>query len=139
MDMQKLIDLKKITDVLNKRKEALFLRQLEFNDVNKELLADIKASTEVIESYKDDIRKICLVEFAADGIKKRVGGIGIRVLSELVYDDKQAFEWCKSKNLFLQLDVYAFEKVAKTGFVDFVEIRENPIVTFPKEIMIDER
>jgi hypothetical protein len=137
MDKQLLIDLKKVTDVLNTRKNELLLRQQEFAEANRELLGNIKASNEVIESYKDTIRTTALNEFAEDGIKSRLGGIGIRVSKELIYDDKKAFEWCKSKDMFLMLDVPNFEKIAKTGIVDFVEIKERPSVTFPKEILID--
>jgi hypothetical protein len=137
MDKQILIDLKKVTDVLNIRKEELALRQQEFVEANRELLENIKASNEVIESYKNEIRDIALKEFALDGVKSRLGGIGIRVLKELVYDDKKAFEWCKSKDMFLMIDVPNFEKIAKTGVINFVEINDKVSVTFPKEIIIN--
>jgi len=137
MDKQLLIDLKRVTDILTKRKEELAARQLEFNNLNKELLDNIRASNEVIDSYKETIRSTALVEFASDGIKSRMGGIGIRVSKELIYDEAKALLWAKSKDMFLQLDVSNFEKVAKTGTIDFVEIKDKPSVTFPKEILLD--
>lgn len=138
MDKTILIDLKKETDNLDILRDELTRRQEEFNKTNENLLKQINESRDVISHCKEIITETTLQEFSVDGVKSRFGGIGIRVSKECIYDSKIALEWAKKKDMFLQLDTKGFEKVAKTGEIDFVTLQDKVTVTFPSIIKLEE-
>ena len=70
-------------------------------------------------------------------VKKFYGGFGVQERKELIYDEEKALSYAKQKDICLQLDVKAFEKVAETLKLDFVEIKTNVKVTTPKEIKLE--
>ena len=73
-------------------------------------------------------------EYKETGDKKLLGGIGIRVSKKIDYDPAEALKFAKEKNMFLQLDKKAFEKVAGGLGLDFVKSKDIETVTYPKEI-----
>ena len=137
MNKEKIIELKNEMISLNEYALVLKQKQEEFEEQNMDILNSIQEHKNKIEDIKDVLRDNAEAGFAKDGIKQRLGGIGIRIMKKLVYDNDEAFKWAKEKDLFLKLDVKGFEKVAKTGEVSFVNFEESTTVTFPSEINME--
>ena len=137
MNKEKLIELKSAMESETKLTEEIAKKEEEFKEQNKELFIKRADIRDQIIDCKEVLWENAEVGFKKDGIKKRLGGVGIRVIKLLEYAEDVALKWAKEKDLFLQLDKKAFENVAKTGEIDFVAIKDKITVTFPKEIKIE--
>ena len=138
MNVENLINLKEDMRLLDESQELLQRKKKRFEEDNIIFIERIKELNERINRYKFIARENAEVGYAKDGVKRRLGGIGIRVSNKLYYDESVALAWAKEKDLCLQLDKKGFEGFAKTGNFDFVEITEEVGVTFPKEIILEE-
>ncbi len=111
----------------------------EFEEYNKELIESISVMENAQEEIKEKVRVEAIEEFEKTGAKKLLGGIGIRILSKLIYSESDAMNWA-NENMPIAiktvLDKKQFETFAKSSDLDFVEKEENTSVTFPKEITI---
>ena len=94
---------------------------------------DIEADVDLI---KNTIKKAALEEYQETSEKKLLGGIGIRVTEDLIFNRSEALDWAKKHELCLQLDSKAFKKFAKIQPLKFVEKKEKVMVTFPKQIIV---
>ncbi len=114
-------------------------KQFEFNEANKELIESIeKASSDEFE-IKEKVKVEAIAEFEKTKEKKLLGGIGIRILSKLIYSESDAMNWANENMpvaLKTVLDKKQFETFAKSSELDFVDKEEKISVTFPKEITI---
>ena len=123
-------------------KEELTKKRTEFEEQNKELIERISKLSEELEGEKVIFSDLAKEEFKTNGKKQLIGGLGIRVGTDLEYDDVLALNWAKKHELCLSLNNSEFEKVAKTQEIDCVTNSEKVTVTFPKEInyekMVDE-
>lgn len=140
MDREKIIALKATRTNLETSKELLETLKAEFNDNNRELISSIAKTTEDLNFCIDRIKVSAMEEFRETGDKKLLGGIGIRILTSLKYDNQDAIDWADTKMpvaLKLVLDKKQFETYAKNTDLDFVEKVENISVTIPKEIKIE--
>ena len=111
----------------------------EFEEYNKELIESISVMENAQEEIKEKVRVEAIEEFEKTGAKKLLGGIGIRILSKLIYSESDAMNWANENMpvaLKTVLDKKQFETFAKSSDLDFVEKEENTSVTFPKEITI---
>ena len=138
VDMRsKLVELKSLMvaqEKLNceyKEKQEAFEKQVEGI---KEKMSSV---SEKMNEAKESIKSESLEAYMTDGEKKRLGGIGIQVRTDIEFDDAKAFSWAKEHSLCLKLDSGAFKKIAKTQDIDFVEKSERVLVTFPKEIKLE--
>lgn len=131
------MELKLALDSESKLKEELAEAKAQFDEQHSALYNRIKGVQETIADCKGILKENAEAGYAKDGIKKRDGGIGIRVMQNLEYDDAVAFEWAKEHKLCLALDVKAFKAVAKTQSLDFVKETKSITVTFPKEIELE--
>lgn len=116
-------EIKELKEQFEKENEPLFLHQAKIR--------------EQISSCKDTLKVEAIQGFSDDGEKKRLGGIGIRVGSSMIYEEEAAFSWAKEHSLCLQLNKKEFEKIAKTQEIEFVKKEEKVTVTFPKEIKLE--
>ena len=137
MDIEKLKELQIAMITLEDKQLQLRARKTQFDRENEELVETIKSCNEAVEERKESLRLVAIEEYNQDKVKKRFGGLGIRVLSTIDYDETVALKWAKEKDMFLKLDKPNFDKVAKQGCIDFVEILEETTVTFPKEIKLE--
>lgn len=112
-------------------------KKKEFEESIKELLDEKKLLNDKIIFQKDIISNMLLAENKATGAKKFDGGFEIKEFKNLVYDEQTAFNFAKEKQMFIQFDKKAFEKVAESLNLDFVEIKKEPKVTFPKTIKLE--
>ena len=138
MNKEKLVQLKEAMELEKELNEKITIKKEAFEIENAALFLSQAKTREVIIDCKEVLTENAEEGFKADGEKKRLGGIGIRVKNLLDYDESKALSWAKEKDLFLQLDKKAFENVAKTGELDFVKIGEKITVTFPKEIKLED-
>jgi len=93
------------------------------------------ASTKASLGFADDIvRQLAVDAYGVDGNKKPAEGVGIRVMTKLVYDEAVALGWAMDKRMALKLDAKAFEKIAKASQLEFVTEEEAPIATIAKEL-----
>ena len=103
--------------------------------------AGLQEEKKLVSREIDEIKGVlglqALDQFRATGEKKLAGGLGIRVSKTISYDAAKALDFAKEKNMFLQLDSKAFEKVAGSLGLDFVSETEKVTVTFPKEIVCE--
>lgn len=111
-------------------------------DLFKESIAgevEIKKNQEIaIADLKEQLSSEALEEFKESGNKKLLGGIGIRETEKVSYDLKDAFNWAKEKDMFLQLDDKAFKKAVKSLGLDFVKTDKVASVTFPAKLEVSD-
>jgi len=137
--MIKEIDVKKLKKEMETQeinKSLLDTFKDDFETKHKDLIDSIKDSSNAIETLKNTITTDAKDEFEKNKVKKLLGGIGIREGKDIIYEDENALKWAKEKDLFLQLDKKAFEKVAVSLNLDFVKTKDKITVTFPKEIKL---
>jgi hypothetical protein len=93
---------------------------------------------EQLNAEKQKVESEALREYTFTEKKKLNGGIGIREVTNINYDEKDAFDWAKKHELCLKLDKKAFEKLAKNQDIDFVKEEKEIKVTWPKEIKLED-
>ena len=98
---------------------------------------------EELSNVETELRALGLADYAITREKKLLGGLGIRIMKKLEYEPGKAFNWAEKHGIGLALDKRAFESFAKSqendlkkAKLDFVEFKEEPITTIPKEIKI---
>ncbi len=135
-------DLKTFRTKKEQLKEAYENAMNEFKDLNALLLESIDKNKTQMEASEESLRILALDEFKETGSKQLTGGIGIRILKKLEYDNCTALGWAIAHGLALQLNKREFEIMAKTGNItdlNFVKIKEEPQATLPKEIKLEEK
>ncbi len=140
MNKEKIMLLKDSQVSLTELKDKLSQKKVEFDEQNKELIESIITADTEVEMNKESIKEDAKIEFKEKGIKKLLGGIGIRVLSRINYSNEDAMSWAEN-NMPIAikkiLDKKQFETFAKSNELDFVTKEESVSVTFPKEIKLD--
>lgn len=140
MNKEKVILLKDSQNNLTELNDKISIKRLEFEEQNKELIESIVKLNSEVEMHKESIKEDAKIEFKETGIKKLLGGIGIRILSKINYSEEDAMLWAENNMpvaIRKILDKKQFETFAKSNELDFVEKEESISVTFPKEIKID--
>ena len=117
--------------------EAIKASEQELKDKNKVLIETRDLHKKQIADLKEKLSSEALEEFKESGNKKLLGGIGIRETETVSYDLKDAFNWAKEKDMFLQLDDKAFKKAVKSLGLDFVKTDKVASVTFPAKLEIE--
>ena len=139
IDKIKLVNLANAQKDLVNFEELLSKKQDEFETLNKALIESIEVKKKTQEELKETLRIEAEEEFKETNQKKLLGGIGIRILSKLIYSESDAMNWANENMpvaLKTVLDKKQFETFAKSSDLDFVEKEEKTSVTFPKEIII---
>ncbi len=114
-------------------------KQDEFETLNKALIESIEVKKKTQEELKETLRIEAEEEFKETNQKKLLGGIGIRILSKLIYTESEAVKWAEENMpvaIKKVIDKKQFETFAKSSELDFVDKEEKVSVTFPKEITI---
>jgi len=105
----------------NAKREALATWEEEHAD----LIGEIKDLSEVTQEYELRLRELTIKAYQDTGNKKPVDGVGIRELTKLDYDPKEALKWALHHELCLSLDKKSFEGFAKATPLDFVAVTEE--------------
>ena len=130
MNKEKIIELKTFIEYLGTIDENIRLKREIFEEKNREIFEEQEKAREAIRTSKAMLSDDAIVDFQKTGEKKLMGGIGIRVGTDIIYEDKDAFQWAVNHALCLSLDKKAFEKIAKTQDIEFVKKEERVKVTF---------
>lgn len=126
--------------VINRRErcfdliERLRNKQLDFDEMNSDLIDDIIEAKEDLGVMETGLRNLILDNYKATGSKKMYGGCGVRIVSRPQYDPEEAMSWALDRKLALSLDKRAFEKIAKATPIDFVSFTEEIVPLIPKKI-----
>jgi hypothetical protein len=125
--------LKEVISSLKEKKEILKQLQEKFNIENKDLINEMVNLNTEVETQTAIVKYDAIEEFKVNGVKKLVGGIGIRETKDLSYNEADALKWAKEKDLFITLDKKAFEKSAESLNLEFVNVNKVIQATIPKE------
>lgn len=130
----------KLSDLKSQRKSVeelvLFMDgvQQEFNDKHKAIIESLSENRGKLGIIEGEIRTMALQEYGITKDKNLTGGLGIRIMKRMEYDSEKALNWANEHKMCLTLDRRAFEKIAKTDQIGFVEFKEEVTATIPKEI-----
>ena len=114
-----------------KRKTEAFII---WRDEHQDLIDNENATKNARIEAEDVLRELAIKTYAVTGDKAVAPGIGIRVMTRLNYESKEAMEWAVKHELALKLDTSAFEKIAKTNNLPFVNITEEPLATIATDL-----
>jgi len=141
MNIEKLQQLKTLFKQEEEFNAILKDKRVLFDEENKDLLTRIEETREGITLCKEILTENAKAGFEKDGEKKRLGGVGIRITTKLIYNEGDALLWAKdnmSVAIKTILDKKMFEGYAKTNELIFVDKKDTTLVTFPKEIVLPE-
>ena len=110
----------------------------EFNESISDITTKLEQENNNILGIETDIKELAIKEYNQTGKKKLECGVGIRVMSRLIYEQEDALKWAQDHNLALTLDKKAFESIAKTQAILFVEKREIATATIPMKINLED-
>lgn len=88
-------------------------RLAEWEETNSLLLEDISQATVRQSESEANLRDLAIKDYQETGNKAPAPGVGIREVTKLEYDTKEAFDWAVEHKIMLKLDAQAFEKMAK--------------------------
>ncbi len=94
----------------------------EFISKHTEFFADVVVAAIAVSKAEDKLRELTIKAYNVTGNKQPAPGLGIREVTKLDYDPKEALKWAKSHDLYLKLDDKKFKDYAKGGEIDFVTI-----------------
>lgn len=102
---------------------------------NIPILDRVKVTAEELKVVEAQLRTLTLQAYKETGNKAPAEGVGIREVTKLEYDTKEAFNWGIEHKLALTLDKKAFEVIAKTsGALDFVTVTQEPQATIATQL-----
>lgn len=96
---------------------------------NREIIEVRNAFIELRIEAEATLRELTLQAYAETKDKAPAPGVGIREITKLDYDPRQALTWAANHGMALKLDVGAFEKIAKVSPFVFVTISTEPQAT----------
>ena len=81
-----------------------------FDEETADIQRSVKEAKVAVERQEDHLRQMALEEYLAvpGHSKKIIEGVGIREMTQHVYDQEKLYEWCVKHNRFLIPDVGAF-------------------------------
>ena len=130
-----------INAVVKARQNAQQAAELRTSAYNKwveeysPLLDDEAVAKSLCQEAEGKLRELALEVYAGTGDKAVAPGIGIRVMTRLDYENKDAMDWAIEHKLALQLDATTFKKIALTSNLPFVTITEEPQATIATELV----
>lgn len=135
---EKVKNYKSILDLIKVQEENLALMKTSYEESIKPIVEGLKTLKEKLEAERAIIEEAAIKEFKETGNKKFLGGIGIQERKNIEYNEQEVFNWALDKKIFLTLDKKAFEKVAENIGAPTVVASKKTLVTFPKEIVLED-
>ena len=127
-----------VVDARGKAREATDQRAkayIVWLEANQQLFDDEREAKDLCQGAESKLRGLALETYAETKDKAVAPGVGIRVMTKLGYDGKEAMAWAMEHKLALKLDTSNFEKIAKTSNLPFVIITEEPSATIATELL----
>lgn len=138
--MTAIIDkLKAISEIraeLTEKTEEKRIIQEKFVKNNENLFDDITCLKLSLGEAEKIVKDMAIEEFKKTNNKKLPGGMGIRIMRTIGYNEDVALIWAKNHKLALDLNKKEFEKIAGAIDIDFVYFENKTIATIPREIKI---
>ena len=101
---------------------------------NVDLLKALKSAQDYQAQDEAACRAQALVLYGETGEKDLGWGVKIRMGTLLTYDPKTALGWALEHRIALELNKKAFENIAKTQPLDFVNSHEEPVATIAQDL-----
>lgn len=95
---------------LRERRDEVYER---FEAEHRALFDELERAFTQLEAESSRLREMALAAYAATGSKQPTMGVGIRVVTKVLYDDQQALDWALEHRMALALDRRAFERIAR--------------------------
>lgn len=119
--------------VFKERKESAYT---DWETQNRALLDDNAFANQQVIDVETKLRELTLKAYAETGNKAPVEGVGIREVTKLDYDVREAYKWALEHSLALKLDTSAFEKIAKSSPLGFVTTFTEPQATIATQLEV---
>ena len=106
-------------------KEAQELKDKAFNDwygANNHLYINLELASNAQDEAETRLRELTIMAYHETGSKTPALGVGIRELTKLEYEPKEALKWALEHKISLALDKKSFEGFAKATPLDFVKV-----------------
>jgi len=136
--MTELIEQIKVVAEARVRAERALIDKLAALEVwemeNKALLEGAQEAHSQVAEAEANLRELTIKAYQETGNKAPAPGVGIREVTKLEYDPKNALMWAVEHRLALQLNKTAFEKIAKTDTPEFVTVHTEPQATIATDL-----
>jgi len=106
----------------------------DFISQHTDFFADVASAASKVAEEEDKLRELTIKAYQETGNKAPAPGVGIREVTKLEYDPKNALMWAVEHRLALQLNKTAFEKIAKTDTPEFVTVSTEPQATIATDL-----
>jgi len=107
----------------------------EWQKANEQLFNEWGMIAHTLNEAETKLRELTIKAYNETGSKNPAPGVGIREITKLEYNPKQAFEWAKEHQIALSLDKKSFESLAKANPIDFVTISTEPQATIATDLL----
>lgn len=141
MENQELINqistVAKLRSILDSNKSILDELKADFELAHKEDIELVDYSKRMVEEAETKLRELTIKAYNETGNKQPADGVGIRVTTDLEYEEDKALQWgIEHHGMGLKLDKTLFEKIYKAtpAIIDFVTPHEKITATISKEI-----
>lgn len=100
----------------------------------KSITEDITQTSEFLNTAESALRELTITAYRETGSKSPAPGVGIREITRIEFDAKEAFLWASEHKIALKLDTSAFEKIAKASPLEFVTTSIIPQATIATDL-----
>ena len=132
--------IKVVIEARERARNANLLKVAEYNkwvEANQHLY-DYETATKLeCNEAEGRLRELTLQAYAETGNKAPMLGVGIREVTKLEYDTKEAFAWAVEHKMAIKLDTSAFEKIAKLSPPEFVTVFQEPQATIATQLQLE--
>lgn len=105
-----------------------------WDEANKNLLDEAMQTSQFVNAAEIVLRELTLKAYAETGNKQPIPGVGIREVTKLDYDPKEALKWAMEHQIALSLDKKSFEGFAKATPLEFVKVTQEPQATIATDL-----
>jgi len=114
--------------------EAKISAYSEWEMANRNLIDNVTQTSEFASAAETVLRDLTIQVYQATGNKAPAFGVGIRELTKLEYDPKEALKWAMSHQIALSLDKKSFEGFAKATPLEFVKVNVEAQATIATDL-----
>jgi len=136
--MTELLDQIKIVAEAREKSKRAYIDKLAAYEAwemeNRALLDAEGEAKSLVAEAEAKLRELTLKAYQETGNKAPAPGVGIREVTKLEYDPKEALSWALEHKLALQLNKTFFEKLAKTDTPEFVTVSTEPQATIATDL-----
>jgi len=115
------------SDILQREREA-------WEEDFKEQITLVATTKQDVIDAEAELRELTLLAYAQTGNKTPEKGVGIREVTKIEYDPKEALKWALHHEIALSLDKKSFEGFAKATPLDFVQVHFEPEATIATDL-----